>query len=71
MIPGQLERALDSLGTGVAIEEAMRSGHGGHGRKALRQVGERLVVEVSARDVDQFGGLLLNRRDHPGMAMAG
>ena len=71
VIAGQLERALNGLRAGVAIEEAMRSGHGRHGREALGEIRQRLVVEVGAGDVDQLGGLLLNGGDHFGMAMAG
>ena len=71
MVARQFQRALDGLGAGVAIKEAVRSGHRRDGRKALGQIGERLVEEIGAGDVDQFRGLLLNRRNDFGMAMAG
>ncbi len=49
----------------------MRTGHGSNGGKPLGQVCERLIVEVSAGDVDEFGSLLLDRRNDFGVAMAG
>jgi hypothetical protein len=71
VIAGQLEGALDGLGTGVAVEDAVRAGHGGDGGDPGSQVGEMLVVEVSAGDVDQFGGLLLDGGDDLRVAVAG
>ena len=49
----------------------MRSRHWSHGRKPLGKIGERRVKEVRAGDVDQLRGLLLDGRNHFGMAMAG
>ena len=37
----------------------------------LGQRDQLLVIEIGARHVDQPGGLLLNRLDHPRMAVAG
>ena len=71
VVAGQLERALDGLGAGVAVEELVRPGHGRHGGEPLGQIGQRLVVEIGAGDVDQLGGLLLDGGDHLGMAVAG
>ena len=71
VIARHLERALDGLGAGVAVEEPVRPGHGRHGREPRCQIGQQLVVKIRARDVDQLRGLLLNRSHHFGMAMAG
>src|SRR5215469_16584586 len=70
VIARQLHGALHRLRAGVAIEEAMVASHWSHSRQALRQVGQRFVVEISSRDVNQFRGLLLNCGYDLGMAMA-
>jgi hypothetical protein len=71
VIAGKLQRALDGFGAGVAVVNAVRSGHGSDLRKALAELHHVLVVEIGARHVDQFAGLLLNSSDHIGMAVAG
>ena len=71
MVTGQLEGALDGFRAGVAVEEAVRPGHGRDCRKAFGQVGQRLVVEVGAGDVDQFRGLLLDSGNNFRVAVAG
>ncbi len=71
MVTRQLESAFNGLGTGVAVEEAMGSRHGSNRRKPFSQVRERLVVKVGTRNVNEFGGLLLNGGHHFGVTMAG
>ena len=71
VVAGELHGALDGLGAGVAVVEAVRAGHGGDGGEALGQRGHVLVVEVGAGHVDEFGGLVLNGLDYFGMTVAG
>ena len=71
VIAGQLQRALDGLGPGVAKEKAVRAGHGRDGRKPLGQIGQMLVVKVRAGDVQQLSGLFLNGGHDLRVAMAG
>jgi hypothetical protein len=63
VVAGNLERALDRLGPGVAVVEAMRPRHRRNPGKPLGERDQALVVEIGARHVDQFAGLLLNGRD--------
>ena len=71
VIPRQLQRALDRLGAGVAIEKAMRSRHRRNRRELLGKVGQRLIVKIRPGNMNQFRRLLLNRSNHFGMTMAG
>ena len=71
VVAGQLQRALDGFGAGVAVVEAMRPRHGCDGGEPLRQRDHALVVEVGAGHVDQLAGLLLDGLDDLRMAMAG
>ena len=71
VIAGELEGALDGLGAGVAVVEAVRAGHGRDGGEALGEGRRVFVVEVGAGHVDELGGLLLDGGDDLRMAMAG
>ncbi len=70
VIPSQLQCALHRFCAGVAIEKPMWSPHRRYRRKLLRQIRQRLVIKIRARNVDQLCSLLLNRRNHLWMAMA-
>src|SRR5258708_897220 len=70
MVACKLECAFNRLGTGVAIEESMWARHWSDRRELLCQISQRLVKEVSARDVNQLCRLLLNCGDDFGVAMA-
>ena len=71
VVAGELQRALDGFGAGVAVVEAVRPGHGRDGGEALGQGDHVLVVEVGAGHVDQLGGLVLDGFDDFGMTVAG
>ena len=71
VIAGELERGLDGLGTGVAVVDAMRAGHGSDLRQPLGEHRHLFVVEVGARHVDQLRGLLLDGGDDLGVAVPG
>jgi hypothetical protein len=45
------------------------SGHGSNPRQPRSKLDHVFVVEIRARHVDQFARLLLNRRNHMGMAV--
>ena len=71
VIASQLQRRFDCFGTRVAEIDLVRARHGRDLREPFGQRDHALVVEVSARHVDQFRSLPLNGSDHVGMAVAG
>ncbi len=71
VIAGEFQGAFDGFGAGVAVVEAVRSGHGSDGGEPVGQGGHGFVVKIGAGDVYQLGGLLLDGGDDFGMAVAG
>ena len=67
----QLDGAFDGFGAGIAEVNFLGFGAGRDGGQFFREARHVLVIEIRAGHVDQFGGLLLNRGDNFGMAMAG
>ena len=71
VITRQLDGGLDRFGARVAEEHFLRLFSGRHGREALRQFHHVRQIEISAGNVNQLSGLLLNRRDDTRMAVSG
>ena len=71
VISRQLERAFRGFGSGVAVVELVRAGHGRDLRQTLGQRDQALVIKIGARHVDELRRLLLNGGHHLGMAVAG
>ena len=72
VIARQLDGRLDRFRAGVAEVDALRRlAPGAMAASFSRQLHHIGIIKIRAGHVDQLGGLLLNRRDDFGMAMAG
>src|SRR6202790_3606011 len=71
VITGQLDGCLNRFSAGIAEEYFLGLFTGSHGREALRQLNHVRRIKIGPGNVDQLGGLLLNRFDHAWMAMSG
>ena len=71
VVASELQGALDGLSAGVAVVEAVRSGHRRDGGEARGERRHLVVVEVRAGHVDQLGRLILDGLHDFGMAVAG
>ena len=68
---GELEGGFEGFGPAVGEEDSSwRLGPGAISRQPLGEIDLRLVVEVGAAHVEQLGGLVLDRRDDLGVAVA-
>ncbi len=70
VITSQFDGCLNRLGAGIAEEYLFGLFPRGHGREALGQVNHVRRIKIGTGNVEQFGGLLLNRFDHARMAMS-
>ncbi len=70
VITSQFDGCLNRFGAGIAEEYFFGLFPGGHGREALGQVNHVRRIKIGTGNVEQFGGLLLNRFDHARMAMS-
>ncbi len=68
--PGQLHRRLDRLGPGVAEEDLLGVVAREHLAEALHEVALDLVIVIGPGEMHHLRGLVLDRLDHLGMAMA-
>ena len=68
---GELDCRLHDLRTRVAEVHASRPAEGGESGEPLARRGIDGEIEVGRAVVQQLGGLVADRRHHPGMGMAG
>ena len=69
---GELDRGLDDLGAGVAeVDPCLATRDWRDLRQTATDLGVDRQVEVRRREVDELGGLLLDRRDDLGVGVAG
>src|SRR5262249_54809854 len=66
----ELDGGFDRFSAGIAEVDALRSFAGGDSSEFFGEFDEVWVVEIRAGHVNQFGGLLLNRSNHVGMAVS-
>ncbi len=71
VVTRELNGGFGTFGAGVAEVNALGFLARRDRRETLREFDEVRIVEVRAGHVNQFAGLLLNRFDDVGMAMAG